>query len=172
MVLLAVAFVAWPERAVAKTPTLAQRVRALEMPMPVGARLAAAPEGAPAYAQADQAAGVVYAQGPLDKFTAAHETAHLLKLTEADRRRFARVMGRPNGQWWVGEPGGPGYRGSLGERFADMAAIIATDVNPRKRWSGTGYIDRPPSLRRLLRFGQALERYGRRNGLGTYSGLR
>lgn len=150
--------------------TLAGRVRALRVPMPQSVRMAPLSELGiqNAYGAADPQTGTIYSDGKLDRYALAHETMHLLPLGERDQRRFARIMGQPQGQWWAdAEPGSAAWRGSLGERFADMGAMVATGFDPR-HGSVSAYMDEMPTQRQLLRFGRALERYGRRNGLPPY----
>ena len=127
---------------------------------------------------ADPANGVIYSDGPMDRHTAAHESAHLLErlMTDRDKARFARVMGLGGHPWEVGQSGamgtGPstGYRNSVGEIMADWTAMLATRHDPRSNRVVAGYIDTKdmPNRRQLLQFGRALERFGARNGLQQY----
>jgi hypothetical protein len=121
--------------------------------------------------------GIIYSDGPMDRHTAAHESAHLLepRMTEADRRGFSRLMGRPNDPWEAGTSGAmgaesTGYRRSMGELFAEYAALVATRHDPRSNRVTAGYLDtdQMPSRRQLLRFGRALAAFGEREGLPAY----
>ena len=96
-------------------------------------------------------------------------------MTDADRRRFAMTMGRQGDPWFTGNSPAygdasstRGYRHSVGEAFADMAAMVALHRDPKTGMREYGYLDRMPSRKQLLRFGRALERLGRRYGLDEY----
>ena len=119
--------------------------------------------------------GVIYSDGPMDRHTAAHESAHLLErlMTDRDKARFTRLAGAK--QWDVGTSGAmgpetPGYRQSGSERFGDLAAMLATRRDPQGNRVVAGYLDTAdmPSRRELLRFGRSLERFGTRHGLPQY----
>lgn len=121
--------------------------------------------------------GTIYADGAMDRFTGAHESAHLLEklMTGADRKRFAKVMGMPNRPWEVGKSGATGqestgYRGSLSEIMADWTAMLATRHDPSGNKVISGFVDTDamPSRKQLLRFGRSLERFGARNSLPQY----
>jgi hypothetical protein len=153
------------------------RLRGVRVPMMPGAVVKDPLPGMQAPVAAAPAEGVIYSDGPMDRFTGAHESAHLLErlMTDRDKARFMRVMGQPRGQWEVGTSGamGPestGYRNSGGERFADLAAMLAVDHDPRGNRVIGGYLDTAdmPSRRRLLRFGRSLERFGARHDLPEY----
>lgn len=151
------------------TQRYSNRLRSVKVPMVADRRVVrGGREDAFAFANSDT--GTITSSGAMDALTGAHESAHLLEkvMTDADRGRFAMLMGKPNAPWWHGEPGDPGYRRSLGERFADMTAMAATGFDPQGNQMVSSYIDRPPSRPDLMRFARALERFGRRNGLPVY----
>jgi hypothetical protein len=151
-----------------------QKLLGLTVPMAPVLLTAPALEGAGASAQSD--GRTIFFDGKVDNRTFAHEAAHNLDaqvMTDADRRRFAQIMGRGNKPWDVHvSNGGQATVGhsSVSERFADMTAMLATRKFPEPgRGGGFGYMDDdPPNLRELLRFGRSLERLAARNNLQAY----
>jgi hypothetical protein len=125
---------------------------------------------------ADPATGTIYATGPMDAYTEAHERAHLLErvMTDADRQRFMLIMGSRHA-WQVGQSPAygdsdvtAGYRYSASEHFADWAAFVTIRHDPQGNHVIAGYLDRMPTRAQLLRFARALERFGDRRGLPAY----
>ena len=163
-------------RRVARENVMLDRLRSVRVPMVRDRRVETPPahwnyEGS---AAADSANGVIYANGAMSARTAAHESAHLLDrvMTDADKGRFSRIMGMSKRPWDAERVGALGDsskgRGTAGEAFADMVAMLATGQDPRGTRVVSGYLDRMPSRRRLLRLGRSLERFGARNDLPTY----
>jgi hypothetical protein len=151
------------------------RLQGVRVPMMPGAQVKDPLPGMQTPVAADPANGIIYSDGPMDRFTGAHESAHLLErlMTDRDKARFMRLT--RSDQWDVGTSGamGPettGYRRSGSERFADLAAMLAIDHDPRGNRVIGGYLDTAdmPSRRRLLRFGRSLERFGARHDLPEY----
>lgn len=156
-----------------------QRLRKLNrMVVPAAAvTFAHATPGMPGAAQTDGRTVYLQSGGLPDRRTLAHEIAgHNLDvqyLTDADRARFSAIMGLQGKPWddIQKSEAGQAYTGhsSASERFADMVAMIETKQFPRPgRGGGFAYLDDPPSLRELIRFGRSLERLRRRKGLGVY----
>lgn len=153
-------------------------VASTRVPMVPGIQIRDPLPGMQAPVAASPSEGVIYSDGGMDRHTAAHESAHLLesRMTDADKLGFARAMGRPNDPWEVGTSGAmsaesTGYRRSLGEIFADYAAMVATRTDPEGNRVTAGYLDTAdmPSRRGLLRFSRELGRFGKRNGLPAYA---
>jgi hypothetical protein len=151
------------------------RLQAVRVPMMPGAQVKDPLPGMQTPVAASPTEGVIYSDGPMDRFTAAHESAHLLErlMSDRDKARFTRLAGAE--QWDAGTSGAmgpetPGYRKAGAERFGDLAAMLAIDHDPRGNKVIAGYLDTAdmPSRRRLLRFGRALERFGARHELPEY----
>jgi hypothetical protein len=157
----------------------ARRLRVLSrMTVPAAAvTFAQATPGMPGAAQTDGRTVYLQDGGLPDRRTLTHEIAgHNLDaqvLTDRDRARFSAIMGLAGKPWddmqqtAAGQP----YTGhsSASERFADMVAMIETKQFPKPgRGGGYAYLDDPPTLRELIRFGRRLERVRRRNNLGVY----
>lgn len=156
-----------------------RRLRILNgMSVPAAAvTFAQATAGMPGAAQTDGRTVYLQGGGLPDRRTLAHEIAgHNLDaqvLTDRDRARFSAIMGLQGKPWddmqhtQAGQP----YTGhsSASERFADMVAMLETKQFPEPgRGGGFAYLDDPPSLRELIRFGRSLERLRKRRGLETY----
>jgi hypothetical protein len=153
------------------------RLGAVRVPMVAGARVQDPLPGMQVPVAADPSSSTIYSDGPMDRFTAAHESAHLLEkvMTDRDKQRFAKVMGMPDRPWEIGDSGAmghqsTGYRGSLSEVMADWAAMLSTRHDPQGQKVVAGYIDSKdmPSRKQLLRLGKSLERFGDRNHLDRY----
>jgi hypothetical protein len=151
------------------------RLQGVRVPMVPGVQVRDPLPGMQTPVAASPSEGVIYSDGPMDRWTAGHESAHLLErlMTDRDRARFTRLAGAK--QWDVGTSGAmgpetPGYRKSGSERFGDLAAMLSIDHDPRGNKVVAGYLDTAdmPSRRQLLRFGRALERFGTRHGLPEY----
>ena len=116
----------------------------------------------------DAASDTIYYDQPLDRFSRAHEIGHLLDaeiLTDADRRRFTRIMRVPGApDWWRGTGDDDGLL-TPAEWFADYYAAAATRMDVR-HGGVVSYATFTP--RRLARFERALASLGRRHGLGPY----
>ena len=154
---------------------LLHRLYSVRVPMAPGAQVKDPLPGMQVPVAASPTEGIIYSDGPMDRHTAAHESAHLLErlMTDRDKARFTRLAGAK--QWDVGTSGAmgpeaPGYRQSGSERFGDVAALLATRHDPQGNHVVAGYLDTAdmPSRRELLRFGHSLERFGARHGLPQY----
>jgi hypothetical protein len=161
------------QAAQARRARIRQELMAVKVPMAPEIKFAPALPGQSGAAASD--GRTIYFDGRVDDRTMAHEAAHNLEqvMTEADKRRFARVVGRPGKPWdSLQVQGGvtTTRHGSTSERFADMVAMLATRKLPRPgRAGGFGYLDDdPPSLRELRRFSRSLGRFQRRYGLADY----
>lgn len=116
----------------------------------------------------DPNTGTIYSDGPLDRFSRAHEIGHVLDaevLTDADRQTFRLIMRVPgDADWWNGPGDDDGLRTPC-EWFADYYAAAATRMDAR-HGGVVSYATITP--RRLARFEQTLDALGRRYGLAPY----
>ncbi len=153
------------------------RVRALRLPMVPGVTVHDPLPGQIGAAVADPGSRRIHTEGGLDRFTAAHESFHMLDtvLTDRDKRRLARKGGLGARPWDIGSSGAvqresQGYRQSASEVLADFAAMLQTRHDPKSNRVVGAYLDTKdvPSRRRLLRFGRELDRIGQRLALPEY----
>jgi hypothetical protein len=174
-----VALMAWPARdvlasAAGRKPSWEQRFRQIDLPMPGGVVVKNewpwAADGQAISAGAVPAENAIYWRGQRpDKVTLGHEVGHLFDhaaLNDANRAKLARLLGYKRTRPWQQ---GYGLRGggltSPNERFADWYGNLAAG---KGNGSWDGAYSSPPELRQLVRFGEMLERIGRKRGLGEY----
>jgi hypothetical protein len=94
-----------------------------------------------------------------EPFTYAHEMFHILDstvLTDADRRRFQKILGMPKRAWNTGTGMTGGGLRSPSEIGADYYAAVAVGLDPSRQYEGAYAQSYNP--RRLRRFGRSLER--------------
>jgi hypothetical protein len=175
-------------RGTAGTQTSGLGARPLMLPGPNGAKVvvdsrqafeaALGDRAVDASAYANPATNTVHTfqGGPQNRFTIAHEMAHLFAhqvLTDEDRARFTKMLRAPGGDW-DRETDSP--VGNAEEWFADYYAAAATGYTGRAKRAKDGalivkdldaYADLGP--RRIVKFKRAMDEIARARGLRPLS---